>query len=233
MKVLNWVHAYTSDAHRRGADDQELELQSIRDTRETVSTIMDDYMERCGKSVWCEKSVHTIDHIELVTQVFPNARFLCLHRNCSDVISSGIDTLAQDPTGQDYGFAPFLAKHPANRIHGMVEYWILKAALNLQFEQAHAERCYRVRYEDIVQQPTPTISAMFNFLGLDWDQALTDSVFSQHHPVGPGDHKIVDSSSIYTKSIGKGANLVGTPLPTNLAASLKPILSSLGYPAWG
>lgn len=233
MKILNWVHAYTSDAHRQGAGDQELFSHALGNTRKVVSTIMDEYMGRCGKSVWSEKSVHTIDEIDLVSQVFPNARYICLHRSCSDAVASGIETLAMDPTGQDYGFTPYLAIHPGNRTHGMVEYWLDKANRILQFEQGHAGTCYRVRYEDIAQQPTETITGMFDFLELEWDQALTDSVFTQHHPVGPGDHKIVSASSISTDSIGKGVNLARTPLPTDLAARLKPVLSSLGYPAWG
>lgn len=84
-------------------------------------------------------------------QIYPRARFVCLYRHPMDVIRSGLDACPWGLTG--YGFDPYIGSSPGNAVLALARYWLDNAAAIAQVEEKHPERCHRIRYEDLVDDP--------------------------------------------------------------------------------
>ena len=214
----------------KGAESQRIFEAAVAATQNTVSGIMDDYLNRSGKQIWSEKSVYTTDFIDIVSAVFPDARYICLYRDCMDFVHSALEVLHLDPSDQQFGLASYIGRHPDNKERALIEYWVDKASRMMEIERAQREHGIRVRYEDIVQSPTSVLAEMFGHLGLEWGQELTHSVFSSYHSIGPGDHKIRSTDRIKADRIGKGASLSTGAIPCELAEKVNNINRDLGYP---
>lgn len=103
-----------------------------------------------GGTRWCEIALAQPAAIAAYLEVFPSARFLCLHRNCLDVIRSA--ALA-------YPFG--LAGSPFDRFatgHGgtaaaVAAYWHEHTAALLRVEDDRPGACLRLRDEDLAGDP--------------------------------------------------------------------------------
>jgi hypothetical protein len=197
----------------------------------TIEGIMAGYLERVGKRRWCEKSVTSIDHAELLARIFPAARFICLHRNCMDVVHSGLEVSRHGFAG--YGFAEFVARQLDNTVAGIAEYWCDKADKLVRFERAHPERCLRVRYEDLVFRGEQIVPRLLQFVGVDPDPGLLGRVFSTAHQEGPGDSNILFSRRVETHSVGRGSTVPVQQLPPPLLTRINGLLETLDYPTIG
>lgn len=198
---------------------------------EAVEKIMAGYLERIGKQHWCEKSVTSVDHAELLAQMFPAARFVCLYRNCMDMVHSGLEVSRHGFAG--YGFAEFVARQLDNSVAGMAEYWCDKVGKISRFEREHPKRCLRLRYEDLVYRSAEVVPRLLEFIGVDADPGLMDRVFTMSHQDGPGDANILFSRRIETRSVGKGSLVPVRLLPPPLLARINELLESLDYPTIG
>ena len=196
-----------------------------------LNEIMSAYCHRHNASIWCEKSVSTIDMIEIIQNVFPDARYITLHRQCRDTVHSSLEALQKFPERgpQGFGWAPNLSKYPNNTIAGLVAYWEEKTSRLLKFESSFPSICKRVRYEDIVQQPEATLSDLFTSLNIDWQSSLINDVFSSNHDIGPGDDKIQQQNNIHTDSIDKGNVIDITSIPDDLLSRVNSLNTQLNY----
>jgi protein-tyrosine sulfotransferase len=182
---------------------------------------LDAYAQARGKRYWCEKDPSNSRYLNLLSQVFPDARFICLYRNCMDVVHSLLEivrTSAGD--GQVYD---------GDEVGGYVDRWLETNARIVEFQHTLPDRCLSVRYEDVVIDSRATLSRVFDFIGVPWQPALLDRVFATDHGRGFGDPKIPFASEIHRDSIGKGASI---SMRTVSAASLNGVnrlLDQLGY----
>jgi protein-tyrosine sulfotransferase len=198
---------------------------------ETIEQLMAGYLERVGKQRWCEKSVTSVDHAELLARIFPAARFVCLYRNCMDVVHSGLEVSRHGFAG--YGFAEFVARQLDNSVAGIAEYWCDKAGKIAQFERDHPERCLRLRYEDLVYRSAEVVPCLLEFIGVDADPGLMERVFTTSHQDGPGDANILFSRRVETRSVGKGSSVPVRLLPPPLLARVNALLEAVDYPTIG
>ncbi|HEU4711736.1 MAG TPA: sulfotransferase [Pyrinomonadaceae bacterium] len=200
------------------------------ETRRIVDELMTRYTNAKGKQTWCEKTTENLQYLGILHDVFPDARYICLYRNCMDVVHSSIEC-------SRWGFmpelAPYVQKRPDNIVAAMVESWIEKTKVLLEFEQAHASQCFRVKYETLVAEPSQTLSAMFAVLGLDWDENLLNAVFSTPHDQGSGDQKILFTKKVNTDSIGRGSTIARENIPADLLVQMNSLLAQLDYPVVG
>lgn len=147
-----------------------------------------------------------------------------------DVVHSSIEC-------SRFGFlpelAPYVQKRPENTVAAMVESWVEKTTTLLEFEQAHASQCFRVKYEDLVAVPSQTLAAMFASIGLDWDEELLNFVFSTKHDQGSGDRKILFTKRVNTDSIGRGSTISRSFIPADLLEKMNSLLAQLDYPLVG
>ena len=193
--------------------------------RTVLSAEMSAAAERKGKKIWCEKTPSNLvpEHLKVLDLVFPDARCLCLHRHCLDVVQSLIKMVDRLPELQ-----PFLLK--GGVVTAAINYWNERTAALLQYEQDHRSRCFRLRYEDMVAEPVKVLEPMFRFLDVDWDESLVTEVFSAKHDRGGDDHYIFFTSSIHSRSLGVGRSLSLKGVPEKSLETMHSLLQRLGYP---
>ena len=146
--------------------------------------------------------------------MYPGTRFLCLYRECRDVIRAVLDS---SPWGiTDPYFASLAVKFPANTVASLTAYWVAATGPLLAFEREHPNSCLRVRFEDLVSgQQTP--DQITSFLGLA--RAAGRPIpggFDKPQPALPG-----------TKP---AAELPVRLIPPALLAQANDLLQQLNYP---
>ena len=200
-------------------------LQAVRSA---IDEIFGRYLDRHRKARWCDKSLDSYQHAELLAQLYPRARFICLYRHCMDVIASGIEA---SPWGlNQFGFDWYAAQYPGNSVAAIGKYWISCVRTIMAFEQSHPERCHRVRYEDLVTDPEQTVAAIFGFLGVEQIPGLTKACFEMEHEVnGHGDVKVWFTSEVTAASVGSGVRVPVARLEPPLRAEINRALAELGY----
>jgi len=201
---------------------------AVDETRRVVEDLLGRYTQGKGKKNWCEKSTVNIDYLKILSKVFPQAKYICLYRNCLDVAHSCIKF---SPLGYMNELTSYVQKHPANFVAAMIDNWLDKNGKLLEFEQAHGRQCFRVNYESLVQQPAPVLAKLFAFLGEPWDESLIDQVFKVSHDQGDGDLKVWFSGKISKDSVGSGTAIPFATIPTGLVVEVDKFHRQLSYPA--
>jgi len=207
--------------------EQQREQLAIEETRRVVTDILGRYAQGKGKTNWCEKSTVNIDYLAILTKVFPQAKYICLYRNCLDVAYSCIKF---SPLGYMPELAAYVQKRPTNLVAAMIDNWLDKTSMLTAFEQTHAGQCIRVNYESLVRQPEQVLAKLFDFLGEPWDEGLIDRIFHVPHDQGDGDVKVWFSEKISKDSIGNGTSIPLTAIPNELMAEVNTLHRQLGYP---
>jgi hypothetical protein len=209
-------------------DSAELPAAIRAAVRAAVDRAYGNYLSQRGKQRWCDKSLDSHMHAELMAQVYPGAKFICLFRHCMDVIASGVEAC---PWGlQRYGFDPFVAQHPGNSVAALGSYWLSCAQAILLFADDHPGSCHQVRYEDLVTAPEPTVAGILSFLGEQQVPGITQACFETPHEInGPADEKLWFTSAVTTGSMGRGTVVPANALPGPLCDSINQILGRLGY----
>ncbi len=200
------------------------------ETRRIVDQLMGRYVKAKGKRLWCEKTTENLQYLWFLNEVFPDARYLCLYRNCMDVVHSSIEC---SRLGFLPELAPYVQRRPENLVAAMVESWVEKTKILIEFERAHLSQCFRIKYETLVAEPSRTLSLMFASLGLEWDENLLDAVFSTQHDQGSGDRKILFTKKVNTESIGHGSTISRENIPADLLVKMNDLLTQLEYPPVG
>jgi protein-tyrosine sulfotransferase len=203
---------------------------SLAETRKIVRRIMGSYAARRGKRIWCDKSIDNLHHLDLLPRVFPDARFICLYRDSLDVVYSCLECSRQ---GFMDVLATYAARQPTNLIAAMMTAWIHHTGTALEFEQQFPERCFRIRYEDLVSAPEDSLRPLLAFIGVEWEDGLLDAVFSTRHDPGGGDQKIDFSRRIDASRVGSGQRLYLAELPKDKWRRVDELSAQLSYPPLG
>jgi sulfotransferase family protein len=202
--------------------------EAVAAIRRTLDAMLAGYLNRRRKQRWCDKSLGTVECAEAFMKIYPQVKFLCLYRHCMDVIASGIEACPWGVSG--YGFDPYVSNSPGNNAAALAHYWADHTAAALEFEQAHAENCLRVYYEDLAVYPEAAAGKIFSFLGLDPVAGIADRCFTADHDrPGPADYKIWATSKINTDSVGRGVTIPAGVIPAPLRGAINDLLSKLGY----
>lgn len=230
-RQLAWIFEHTAKVP--GTQDSEVDIKSHASARarDALDTIMNEYASRAGKSIWAEKSVSSVDCIDTLEAVFPDARLIYLYRRAPDVMASCAQA-AQRHQGT-FGFEPYVARAPDNVVDGLADYWLDKTRRALDAEDRLANPQMRLRYEDLVRNPQAILAQLFAFLDLPLPAGMLDSIFSTPHVVGPGDSKILSTARIHADSIGHGARLALATLSAERCRDIDTLHERLGYPPLG
>lgn len=194
--------------------------------RSHLDPIMGAYCAARNKRRWCDKSSNNVEHLAVIDAVFPNARYICLHRQCLDVVHSLIELFRYGFPGR---YGQLVARSPDNVVDALIDSWIEAARALLDFEASHAPRCFRLTYEDFVMNPAAMAERMFSFLELPFDVRILDDVFSSPHEPGPGDLKIQHTSSILQGRIGKGSTIPRGQISEHRLLEMNTLHGALGY----
>ena len=215
-------------ALQRGDAPPEIPDAAIAGIRQTMDLMTAPYLKRRGKKLYCDKSLGTAMHAELLTRIYPGTRFICLYRHPMDVISSGLDACPWGLNG--YGFDQYIAGSPGNAVMAMARYWDDHAHAIAAVEEKHPDRCCRVRYEDMVRDPERVAAGIFDFIGAPPAPGTARAVFSREHErFGPADYKIWHTAEISRDSIGKSDAVPTGLIPPPILDSINELLGKLGY----
>jgi hypothetical protein len=189
--------------------------------------VVGPYLARRGKRRYCDKNLGTARYADLLVEVFPDAKFVCLYRHPMDVIASGIEAC---PWGlSNYGFEPYAAGAPGNAVLAIARYWSDHAAAILGVEEKYPDRCHRVRYEDVVMDPDAVAGGIFKFLGLAPVSGISALAFSgERERFGAGDFKIWNTSEVTDDSVGRGWGVPASPMAPVLS-TVNELAGKLGY----
>jgi protein-tyrosine sulfotransferase len=193
--------------------------------RAIVNEPLQRYAHDRGKFVWCEKTPDNVLFLETIAAVFPDARYICLHRHGLDVAHSWAE-LAGPRSGLHHHFAG----HAEERPYKSLLSWTDITSHLIAFEQAHRDACHRVLYEQLVTTPERTVSALLSFLRLDAQPTdLIERAFLQPRTVGFGCPKAQTSTRITAEAIGKGMGLSTEALSEEQFQRFNDVLTQLGY----
>jgi protein-tyrosine sulfotransferase len=62
-----------------------------KEVRSIVDNLMNSYAAIKNKDIWCEKTPNNVNYIRVLRNVFPDAAFICLYRNCMDFVNSCLE----------------------------------------------------------------------------------------------------------------------------------------------
>jgi len=220
----------------RGDEPPEIPDSVIAGVRETMDRMVGSYLERRGKQRYCDKSLGTARYAYLMSRLWPEAKFICLVRHPMDVIASGIEACPWGLGG--YGFDPYISETPSNSVFALARFWVENVSTIMAAEQEYAERCHRVRYEDLVSDPQATADALFEFLGVAPEPGIAEKIFdAERERFGPADYKIWNTSEITTDSVGRGWTVPAGLIGPQFLEAMNELCGRLGYQAvddqWG
>ncbi len=129
--------------------------------RNFLNNFFDDYASQQGKKRWGDKTPRHTYYCNLIYEIFPNAQFIHIVRDPRAVCYSR--KLWNDP------------------VEGIAREWEEQNESVKLFGERVGEKQYRrITYEDLVQNPKPTIVELLSFLNEDWHDNLL-----RHHEVSP------------------------------------------------
>jgi protein-tyrosine sulfotransferase len=212
----------------RGDEPPEVPEGAIAGVRETMGRMVGSYLARRGKQRYCDKSLGTARFADLVTRVWPEARFICLFRHPMDVVASGMEACPWGLNG--YGFDEYIAGTPGNAVFALARFWVDNAAAILAAEERYAARCCRVRYEDLVADVQAVSDRIFNFLGVARVPDIGGQIFApERERFGPADYKIWHTSTITADSVGRGWTMPAQMIPPPVLEAINELCGKLGY----
>ncbi|NUR04522.1 MAG: sulfotransferase [Streptomyces sp.] len=212
----------------------ELPETAIGEIRHALAAPMELYARQMGKSRWCDKSLDNVWTASLLSTIFPDARFVCLHRNSLDFVVSALE--AGTWGFWAYGFEKYVRNSPENLVAGLITYWCDYTEELIAFAESSPGNVTSVRYEDLVRDTESTMGRLADFLGVGHSPGLAEAAFTSPHDLGGGDHKIAFTSGVHARSIGTGRGVPVSSIPTDLLGRMNRSLERLGYlpvgPEW-
>lgn len=194
------VHLKSSDQDnlRKYLSDRiSLEMPEHRDlfksvTAETFSDFFDQALVqlarvREGKDTYCgAKEVWTTEFIPVLANMYPEARFIIIHRDPRAVIASLLKLASTDET--QLGHTVSYARH-----------WRKNVALSLSYQDSLPGRLILIRYEDLVRQPHFVCESTLSWLGLKFEE----DIMSFDHTNWTGNSSFGVTSGITESSLSK------------------------------
>ena len=193
--------------------------------RAVISDQLSAHVARRGKRLWCEKTPQNVYHLKLLNILFPHAKHICLHRHGLDVVASALQM-----AGRIGALQRSIYKSSGHVLTGAIRWWCEMTRAMLAHERTHPGRCFRLRYEDLVENPGQVLAPLFSFLEVPWEEKVLESVFSTQHDYGYEDPKVRFNDAIHSGSIGSGASLSLEGVPDDAIAEMRQLLQVLRYP---
>jgi hypothetical protein len=212
----------------RGDEPPDIPDAAIAGVRETIGRLVGSYLARRGKRRYCDKSLGTARYADLVTRVWPEARFICLYRHPMDVVASGIEACPWGLNG--YGFDSYIAETPGNAVFALARFWADNTATILAAEEKYTDRCCTVRYEDLVDNVQAVSDRIFDFLSEARVPDIGRLIFTtERERFGPADYKIWNTSEITADSVGRGWMMPAEAISPPVRDTINEMCGKLGY----
>jgi Sulfotransferase family len=187
-----------------------------------IRSFFDNYAASRGKRRWAEKTPNYVDCLMEIWDLFgPRVQFVIIVRHGLDAAFSLADPHRHYPAVDRY-----LAQADGNLPVAAGLFWADKNSKIEKLRELRPEACFRLRFEDLTNDPAGTLRPMFDFLGEPWEPAVIDYDKFPHH-AGYGDPDVKRRRRIESNS-GKHRSW-----PSEVQAAVRdacgPMLGRLGY----
>ena len=132
----------------------------LRSAASVFDQIMRMFAAAKGVHTWCEKTPMYVHHLTLLSNAFPNARFLHIIRDGRDCAASFHRRWKFNPVRTIYRWKQAVR---AGRAQGTLL----------------GSRYHEIRYESLTQAPEPTFQEICRFLGIPFESAILSSARSR------------------------------------------------------
>ena len=197
--------------------------QQIGVVRRLVDDVMSIYCRAKRKSRWCEKSPSNAELLYVISTVFPDAWFVCLHRGASDQVHSTLDYEG------NYRLRPYLSRRNGDSVTAALHRWCDVSERLLAFEHAHHAQAVRILYEEFVAEPERELGRLLTGIGAEPVAGLSVAAFSARHDVGPRDARISATSEIRRDRVAKAGGIDFTQVPEGLRIRTQSLMRAIGY----
>jgi protein-tyrosine sulfotransferase len=211
----------TAESMPEGTDLLAVRVATVRGV---VDGLMAVYCHRKGKDHWCEKSPANAEILYVLSSIFPDARFICLHRNALDQSSSLIE---MDPRL----LHPYLQRNSGDIVSSALDRWCTITERLLAFEHEASLSSLRILYEDLVEDPEREVGRVLQFLDLPEVEGLHVLAFQKRHDSGPRDSKIKLSKTVGRDRVGAGRLMDLSRVSEALRARTTGLANAVGYSA--
>ena len=134
-----------------------------KEVRRILTGLLSRYARIQGKKIWCDKTPYNLKYLTHIEWAFPEARYVCLHRDSLDVVQSCMELPEKDFI---WWALPYVIKHRRNYPAAFLESWVEKTLEILAFETRNP-LTYRIKYESMVGDPVKALDPLFRFLELE------------------------------------------------------------------
>lgn len=197
---------------------ERLDGQAGERLRKAFFAAAEEVVGPLGDQIMVDKMPLNITLLGLAQALFPRARVLVALRDPRDsVLSCFMQNFRPNPA-----MVNFLdLEQTAQTYAAVMGMW--------QDQQPHLGlRCHSYRYEDLVEQFTPTVEAVLDFLGVDWDAAVEHyREKAQARQINTPSYRDV-TAPLFTRAMGRWQAYQAQLAP--VLPILEPFVEAFGYP---
>lgn len=162
----NYISMKIFDRHRKMDGISNLEFFSAKersgDRKEMSDNYGQLYLNAKGNPSgrWFDKTPQNIYGIFLISHMYPDAKFVHIHRHPLNVVASLVE-------------GRVMAKHS---VKGAVNYWIESMIMIHEFKKANSHRILELSYEAMVKTPADELKKLCEFIDEDWRLLKLDQI---------------------------------------------------------
>jgi protein-tyrosine sulfotransferase len=219
---LNCVGSVLGDSCAlQGLESMGFDRQHVTDRiRNLCDYFYSNYAASCEKPRWADKTPLYIDHLGVVAELFPDAKYVVIHRHPLDQIHSHTKggTFVHPPLAHVYTEGEEVRVAAAR-------YWVDQTHKIMDFCAAHPPAAV-ITYEGLCAEPRSTVAGILAAVGEEWSEEVLDF----HH--NPHDHGKEAASIQRIKGFQLQAGRYRSWAPDVLAACVavvKDTATTLGY----
>lgn len=217
LSALVNVPAYRHSLKTMGYDREHVLLK----LRELAVYFFGNYAASLGKERWADKTPGYIDCLDFILSLFPEAQFVMIYRHGFDQAHS----FTRGGTFMRDALQGYVREDEDLRI-GAVRYWREKVERMMAFESIHPDKCFRICYEDLCNDPEEKLQALFGFLNEPWEPDVLE-FYKFPHDKGNEDGRVMATRGFVVSKGHYGE--WSSQLMEICAAIALPALQKLGY----
>jgi hypothetical protein len=185
-------------------------------------------LARSGKARWAEKTAFDIFHLENIERLLGSTcRYVCLFRHGLDVACS-LKDLCDVQDRYLVELHEYVRRH-SSPLEAFTHAWADVNTQLLEFIGNNRDLCFAMKYEDLLADPEPHLSQLFEFLDEPADAGeVVRAAFAGGAEAGFGDWKTYATRGLERGSVGRWKELSPDSIH-RLGAIANPVMERLGY----